>query len=323
MRRAQLNRPARQQGFTLLEMVLAMAVLAVMLAAAWPLLQSMTDLWGKYETNNRLADIEQAVTTAYEQNMVTAEVPANAGRELVLPNGTVVQSGPNAAGWCAATTTANFMPLYQYLKQAPNLVWRDGYGRPVCVLITPQLSLTYDGATLYYHTIAIVSAGRHGKISAGTSLSDTGVLSLAGDNQAVLINGRLLALAALQSTQAQMAKVVAAYQAYFQNRYLGNSARDTSIDYFANAWGDTGAPMPALGSTPLNTTSVDLMSPLGLSSTDITDGWGQVMMLDNDSGAVRSPNNSAASMTTPPYTARITTTLPGGQTYAQTVMGSY
>lgn len=322
MRRAQRNRPAQQQGFTLLEMVLAMAVLAVMLAAAWPLFQSMSDLWGKYETNNRLADIEQAVTTAYEQNMVTAEVPSNTGRELVLPTGTVVQSGPNAAGWCSTTTTANFMPLYQYLKHAPNLIWRDGYGRPVCVLITPQLSLTYDGATIYYHTIAIVSAGRHGKIAAGTNLSDAGVLSLAGDNQAVLINGRLLALAALQSTQAQMAKVVAAYQAYFQNRYLGNTARDTSIDYFSNAWGDTGAPIYGSTGTPLNGRA-DLMPALGLSTTDITDGWGQVMTLDNASDAVRSPNNSNAAMTTPPYTARISTTLPGGQTYAQTVMGSY
>lgn len=322
MKRARCFSP-RQRGFTLLEMLIAMAVLAIMLAVSYPLFQSMTDLWGKYETNNRLADIEQAVSTAYAQAMVTAEVPANTGRELVLPTGALGQSGPNAAGWCSATTPAAFAPLYQYLKQAPNLVWRDGYGRPVCVLITPQLSFTDDGATLYYHTIAIVSAGRHGKLAAGTSLSDAGVLTLAGDNQAVLINGRLLALAALQATQAQMAKVAAAYQAYFQNRYLGNTARDTSIDYFANAWGDTGSPMPALGATPLNTPSADLMSPLGLSSTDITDGWGQVMMLDNESDAVRSPNNSTAAMTTPPYTARITTTLPGGQTYAQTVMGSY
>lgn len=302
---------------------MAIAILAVLTVAMMPVLQSATSLWGQFETRNRLADLSQAITAAYQESVPIAESGVDPSHALKLATGTLWQSAPNGNGWCTGTTAATFAPLSRYLKNSPGAVWRDGYSRPLCLLITPSQSLSYNGATLYYHTLAVVSAGRDGKISPTTMLSDAGDLTLGGDDQAVVINGRQMALAALQTTQAQMQKIVSAYQAYFQNRYLGNSARDASIDYFSNAWGDGSGTMPISAGYPLNVTWANFMTPLGLSASDITDGWGQVMLIDSASDAVRNPGNSNPAMRTPPFTARIVTTLPGGQPYAQTVMGTY
>ena len=77
----------------------------------------------------------------------------------------------------------------------------------------------------------------------------------------------------------------------------------------------TGAPTTGAPTT-------DVASVLSLSKNDVTDGFGQIMRFENATPSVRSPDNSNnTSMQFPPYTALISTTLPGGSVLSQAVVG--
>jgi len=81
--------------------------------------------------------------------------------------------------------------------------------------------------------------------------------------------------------------------------------------------------MPSTGGAAVPITNNAAHTVLGLSVADVTDPWGGTLLLDNSSDAVRNPQNATVSMRSPGYTARISTTLPGGSVLERTVVGSY
>ncbi len=71
-------------------------------------------------------------------------------------------------------------------------------------------------------------------------------------------------------------------------------------------------------------TSIAAHTVLGLAVNDVTDPWGQVYLIDNSTDAVRHPQNANAALTTPAYTARISTPIPGTVGFLnRTVVGVY
>jgi hypothetical protein len=72
----------------------------------------------------------------------------------------------------------------------------------------------------------------------------------------------------------------------------------------------------------INGAATELAPSLSLTKDDVTDGWGNIINFDNASNAVRSPVNTDATKVLPPYTAQVSTTLPGNVLFAQTVVGA-
>lgn len=318
----------KQKGFSLFEIFIALILIAMLTSVTSPVLSGALRWYGKVETDRILKDLAQSFAIAYKENAI--QIETNTGTNFTLPDGTIATSTRNAAGQCNSTTTT-LAPLGRYLSTAATGAYLDGNALPLCIFITPQQTITINGVVLSYHTVAIISAGNDNFVEAGTSLSATGVLTTAGDDRGIVIDGKSLIVDRYQDTKTKMDRIVQALQAYFTTRYQGNVTRDLSIDYFANqnraasasADFDSSGAMPTTGGALVSMTSIGADTLLGLSAQDVTDGFGQVIQIDNSSDAVRNPENTNASLTTPPYTARISTTLPGVGTLIQTAVGSY
>jgi prepilin-type N-terminal cleavage/methylation domain-containing protein len=319
--------PRTQKGFSLPEIMVAIALMAVLVLPLAQMLSPALDLRAKVETDARLELLKTAAQGAYKSEL--ASIDAQSSAVVTLTDGTLSPVAANAAGACASTSTT-FAPLRRYLQMSSTDAYRDGWGQGLCVLITTRQTATQSGVSYQYHNFALVSPGRDGAIDVATTLTGTS-FALGGDDKGVFIDGRSLIAAQVDLTLAQVKRAADAVQAYFLARYLSNSDRDTAMDYFAKtarsgaASGefDGSGAVPSTGGAAVPMTSIGIGDALGLSVLDLTDPWGGVLQLDNSSDAVRSPDNSTVTMRSPPFTARVSTTLPGGAAIVRTAVGTY
>lgn len=315
----------REAGFSLPGLMIAVTIMGLMLVPIMELGEGAMRYYARLETENRLKDLQSAITQAYSQNMSVAE--NTSGQSLTLLTGTLNQVLPatyagGTSRVCASNSTT-FQMFGQWLKTSPSKAYTDGTGLPLCVFITPRLTITINDINVMYHVIAIVAAGRDGYVSTATTLnSSTGVLTLGGDDRGVIIDGKQLAVDKYTITVQRMQAIVNALNTYFTSRYMGNSSRNTSIDYFT-ALSDTSGIIPDTGGSMASMYSLGIAANLGLSKLDIIDGYGNYFLFDNSSSAVRSPSNSNTNMQSPPYTAQVSATLPGNRTLTMSAIGSY
>ena len=318
----------RQRGFTLLEMMLAIGLASMLIVLISNATGSSITFYSRIDTDSRLKDLRAALTAAYNDNALTVEGVSSAVFTTSL--GTLSPLSPSINDLCVGSSTT-FAAIARYLSNSSSDMWHDGFGRSFCVYITAQQSITINGVTFNYHSLAIVTPGADGAIDSTTALSSVGELTLGGDDKGVLIDGRTLMLDKVTQSLAVLNRAADAYQTYFNTRYLANTTRDISIDYFAMAdrsgstsssW-DSGGTMANSGGVATSMVTLGAHTVLGLTTADVTDAFGQVLLLDNSSDAVRNPQNSTTSLQTPGFTARISTTLPGGQTLSRTVIGTY
>lgn len=322
------NRRAKrhaERGFTLTEIMIAIAVLGLLLIPIMNMAEGALRWSTRLETENRLKDLKAAITKSYTEDLKLAE--GSTGQVLALSGGTISQVLPadyGANGSRVCNSNGNtFLPLARWLSASPSKAYLDGSGLPLCVLITPQLTTTINNVPVKYHVIAIVAAGRDGYVDPGTTLnSTTGVLTLAADDRGVVIDGKSLATDKYNVTIARMQAIVGALNTYFTNRFMGNPTRNTALDYFTAA-SDASGQIPDTGGAAKGMDTLGITTALGLSATDITDGYGQYFLLDNSSSAVRSPSNPSANNQSPPFTAQVSTTLPGGTPLSMSAIGSY
>jgi len=317
----------RQRGFSLPEVMVAIALMAALVLPLAQMLSPALDLRAKVETDARMELLKTAALGAYKTEL--ASIDAQAGAVMTLLDGTVSPVEPSESGACASTSST-FEPLQRYLQMSSTQAFRDGWGQGLCVFITPRQTGTHSGVSFQYHNVAFVSPGRDGAMDAGTSLTGTS-FTLAGDDKGAFIDGRSLVASQVDLTLAQVKRVADAAQAYFKARYLSNSDRDTAINYFTKTArsGAFGGEFDATGML-VNTagaavpmTSGGIGDALGLTVLDLTDPWGGVLQLDNSSDLVRNPENATSTMRTPPFTARIWTSLPGGAVVMRTAIGAY
>ena len=317
-----------QRGFTLIEILVSVIILAGIVVGLGDVLGPSFTFYQKIETQNKLKDLRFSIERAYQAE--DAAIGAGTGATISILDGTLTQVLPNADGLCLATTTT-FAPLGRYLPSSPSAMNTDGHGRGLCLLISNPIAGTVSGSAFTYYAIAVVSAGADGVVDATTVLNATGSLVLGGDDRGIMVDGRKFITDKYAITEAKLNRIVLAYQSYFQTRFLGNTARDISVNYFANSNRagaatsrfDTGGSIATTGGATVAITAIGAHTALGLTLDDVTDAYGQVFRIDNSSNAVKNPENSTAALSLPPYSAVISTTLPGGAVFSRAVVGAY
>ena len=331
-----------QGGFTLIEMAVVVFIIGIIGFTAFDGIEAMIRWNSKVQTEGRLKDIRNAIEAAYRDHATL--IDSNAVAELdfnlaSVPQVKMLNQVPIAGQRCAATS-ANFAGIASYSSMSTNAIAVDGFGVPWCVFVNPQATATINGQQVKYHSVAIVSGGINGVIDIGTKLDAAGNLVLAGDDTGVLFDGRNFAQSALAQTMTALQRATASLEQYYLARYQSDPSRSIAIDYFSCAdtscptastnwprWDannqllPTGAPAPGSLSggvcapVAMWTGAAGLVDPaavLGLSKDDVTDGFGNILMFDNCSNAVRSPNNNLTpAMSIAPYTSQVSTTLPG------------
>jgi prepilin-type N-terminal cleavage/methylation domain-containing protein len=318
----------KQRGVTLTEVMIAIAIIAMLIPSIMSMVQPFMNFYGKVDTDNRLKDIRTALTASYNTNALTIELYGTA--TLTTPDGTLNQVLP-INRQCSGNATT-FAAAKRFLSKSATEIFHDGFGRSFCVYITPRLSAVYNGVTFFYRNVLIVSPGVDGAIDPATTINADGTITVGGDDRSAFVDGRSIEQALVQQTMTTMDKIVAAYQNYFTSRYMVNTSRDTAVNYFANgpaSWGnasnwDAGGWVASTAGTFQTLAANGLSQGLGLSVSEVTDSWGQLITVDNSSDSTRNPDNQAsAAMQTPPYTATLRTFLPGGTGMTRTITGTY
>lgn len=329
----------RQRGFTLLEILVALVLIGGLYSIVADSFGPALAFRAEIETKEKQKDLRAAILAAYKINALQVDAEATAKLDFGAATGVMTPVVPDATTSRCNSTDTTFLPVARFSQSSAGVIFRDGYGNPMCLYITPRQSLTISGSTIFYHSVAVVSPGRDGVVHASTALDDTtGDLMLGGDDIGVLLDGRILAQSRYQLTIDSIKRAAEAYQAYFSVRYQTDPARSISVNYFAcgddttcppaaasPTW-DAGNGMPTTCAGPIpmfRTTGISPHTVLGLSESDVTDGYGNVLTLDNCGATVRNPANADPNMQTPPFTAVISTTLPGGGTLSQTAVGQF
>lgn len=317
-----------QGGFTLVEMMFAVALASILIMAMQQATAPAMAFMGKRDTQSQLSDMRAALEQAYIDHAQT--IDAQTGAVFTTAQGPINPVLPNTERRCDPPITT-FNPIARYLPSSAAAVARDGHGQGVCVFITERIAALHAGVAFDYHAIAVISAGFDGAIDTGTTLSTDGVLSLGGDDKGIVVDGRLIVSEQITQAQAQIDRVGQALSDYFYTRYQSNASRDMAVYYFANrnranavagSFDSTGLIANTRG-TSRAITDYGNHTQLGLSVSDVTDPWGNVLLFDNSSDAVRNPDASAAGMRSPPYTARVRTQMPNGSWLERTVVGIY
>lgn len=322
--------PQSIKGFSLVEILVAISLMAIMTVAVAPQLKYLVNFESGMQTQNLLSELQSGFAAAYQANVNTIE--ANPTAVLSFPAGTVLPAVAAAGGRCTASVAA-FVPWSDYTGHAAGSLVADGYGAPLCVFINPQSAVTLNGVNLYYHVVAFVSTGPNHVLDNGTGLSAQGNLLLAGDDTGVVFNGQSFVLGQYNLTVTKMQNVAQALSAYYLMRYQADPTRSASIDYWSNGAGSSylsrwdSNNTPPSNQIPWENTATNILTSnistaLSLSQNDVTDGFGNIFMFENASNNVRSPDNTSSPMTFPPYTALISTQLPGGSTLSQAVVGA-
>lgn len=272
-----------QKGFTLVEIVIAIALVVMITAVVTQGLGPWIKFKQRLETEQNLKDLAQATTALYKANAYNIDDvdPTGPLPPVLGPNGALMldptapaplnQLGTDCQAGDPADSTSvqqTLRPLQPYLTKSIVDLAQDGFNNKLCVLVSKRLYRDVNGTRLYYHSVAFVSPGDNATLDAGTNFVDNGTsmtLTLAGDDTGQVIDGFKIALDNYQTTMTRLQKLATAYETYFHIRFLTKSDRDISIDYFyANsgsnngdpgdiAAGDTGPTAPetraALGST--------------------------------------------------------------------------
>lgn len=327
----------KQSGFTLIELAVVIVILIGLAMYGMEGLGNMLDFKSRIDTENKVKSWRKAIESVYLDNSATIDVQTTAILRLV--SGTDISPAlPATTGASIGKCTMVAANMLEFANRggysAADMI-QDGHHNSFCLYITPRLSTTVSGTALFYHSVAIVSPGRNGRIDTGTTLDAAGNLTLAAgsDDVGILFDGRKFAADRYNQTIAAMQRTVEAYSAYYAARYQSDGTRSLSNDYFSCGattcpsslprW-DANSEMIATCSGAIAMVQAAGTSPhnvLGLSRLDVTDGWGNLFTMDNCTDAVRSPSSTIAARQSPPYTAQISATLPGGTVLSMTAVG--
>lgn len=318
-------------GFSLVEMLIAIALMAIMTVSVTPQLRYLLDFQENADTRNSLNELLTGLSSAYQINVSSIE--SDSQPEINFGASGTMQAAGTAQGARCTASASNFLPWASYTGKSAGTLYKDGYGAPLCVFVNPQASVQIDGFPVYYHVVAFVSTGANGVLDSGTALDAAGNLALGGDDIGVVFDGRTFAIESYNTTTARIQSLSQALQAYYLARYQSDPTRSSSTDYWSNGNGspdssrwdasNPGNLIPYLAqATPMYTGSGnDISTALGVSRNDVTDGYGNIVRFENASQAVRSPVNTVPDMAIPPYTAMISTTLPGNVLFTASVIG--
>ncbi len=316
------RRPRSAAGFTLLELTVSLAVLMLLSGLAAASFTPWLDFQQKLDTDARLDTLQAAFADLLARSAL--QVMADPGR-AVLP------VGPQTLADGQVLTDPGLRTnLAQALHQPLNLL-EDGYHQSWVLRVSLGQTREEQGTPVRYRVLALLSPGANGHLEAGTRFDPAlGTLVLAGDDRGVLIDGLPAARTAFLQVQDRVDRLAQALQSWFQLRWQGDADRDVSIDYFAGPCaGDALAPAwdssaDALPNGCGGVLDAGLLAPLlALQATDVADGLGGHLQVDNASAAVRNPDNPDAALRVPPYSVLVSAALPGGGQLRRSVLGTF
>lgn len=234
----------RQHGFTLIEVLIAIGLVALITAMSYPIFDSMLDFGQRETTHTRLLEAANAIKNAYRDNALMVDSSLSGQYFCGVPGACITPAPSNAAPPSATPASqadgAQTAQALQLIAQSQGLnVERlevDGYNKYFRYFVSNALSKANGpgGATVYYHVIAIVSSDGKNQLSPGTTFNpSTGQLTLATGDQGVVVSGLPIEQAYYQEAMTQLRALADDYGQFFTSRYLSSNARNPSTDYFS------------------------------------------------------------------------------------------
>jgi prepilin-type N-terminal cleavage/methylation domain-containing protein len=275
-----VNPRSRQGGFTLIEILIALALATALTLVMFSAVTPWLNLKHKLDTDHRLAELQDAVGTAYQAWAMQVDSSQPSGSAVLaigqdptnpIPSSTVAVTATSASGQtvttCAANAQANAL-LAPYLAHISVNGILDGYSQPICIFISQSLSQTVEGVTLYYRVIALVSAGQDGRLDSAAPFDSVhGTLTLTGDDVGIIVSGFPIQYRLYKETKERLDRTAEMYSSFFTARFQGNVGRDYSLDYFTTCVNPSLATCTATGYDYDGTTT--LPAPTGGSPS----GW--------------------------------------------------
>lgn len=216
----QFNRAAAIRGFSVLEMLVAVAVLATVTAVSWPFADGLRRFYQSSQTKAKMADYRGAWDAWLSANMVAVTASEWSGT-AAIPAG-VVDLGNG----------------FSTLGSPPELAAaiRDGFSADMRVLLSPVRSKQWSqGLLAYYRDVYIVSGGNDGVITSGFATDATsGALTfrLAADDLVEVIYGEKAVEVFLTGAYGKLEATGDAIQRYYLARRNGDPASDDRRNYF-------------------------------------------------------------------------------------------
>lgn len=308
-------------GFTLIEVMVALAVITVISMTVLGALEPWLGLKSKMDTERKFQDIRQGVISLYESRGM--EIEQATGAQLL----TFTTSAREGEG--CALQVAPFQQNSTNFSESPEQIARDGYMNPWCLFVSGPLTETFNGVPYWYRNMAVVSSGPNGRLETGTLFTPQGTLTLAGDDMGIVISGRDTQRKKLEETIRRMNRTAHMYETYFTTRYLSNPNRDIARYYFSRAYDSAGAIESTAGTWR---PAVTVLAGIGVGPLDSTSAWelNNAIEVGNHSESVngvtvRSPATSGTGAL--PYTAllRARIAAPSNQTahVLKVVVGNY
>lgn len=326
-------RMSRSQGFTLVEILVALALVTGLTLMMFQAIAPWLNLRQKIETERRLEQVQSALELAYRVSAMGVDARTEARLDLTLGTTTIsvtpsTQTGAAGSRSCNANANAA-NALATYVSDDTNRSFMDGSKQPMCLFITPRLSQSREGVTIFYHVAAIVGVGNDGVLGATTGLDNaSGVLTIdpASDDIGVVMNGFNIQYELYQETRRRVDRAAEVYGSYFTARYLGNPSRDYSIDYFVSSnaatYYDSNAGGLALPTGSMWQPVSSHLAGLGLGpdervspyeSSNAIEVANQQLDVAHVIGGVQVQEPATKSgLALPPYTALLRARLPGG-----------
>jgi prepilin-type N-terminal cleavage/methylation domain-containing protein len=311
------------KGFTMVELAVALAALAVIVAISFEPGVRLMRWMKETETKEMLFKLQNAVTAVYKSSAWSIDASDTntfvfniRGSAYTLTNGSSSDANNRDALRAIASSVSN-IPISD--------ADRDSMRNAMQVFVSNRLVGAASG--INYHVVAVVSPGWDGILDSSFNAA-TGALTLQKDDMGIVVSGFKTQQDNITETNKKLANIRDAYQNYFTSLYLNDASRSIYKDRFArrnNSCGasqfwDAGSLVDNSNCVNNTASSIGLKTAIGASQDAVTTAWWREMRVDNSSTDTRNPDNTG---NTPPYTARVLAELPWGGYLDATVTGQY
>lgn len=242
----------QQNGFTLLEVVIAMTLIVAMTAVVFGQFGHWRKFQQQIETDHRLQEVKTATEKMYSQYAWDIDFYDDASATLPSYGDLRLNATSTIKSICPADladsdlVAAEMAPIQSFATKSVDLLAKDGFNNRLCIVVSPRLSKSVGNSFIYYHAIAFVSYGEDGLLAPSTTLAPdpndplsatapdkaSWTIVLDGDDRGVLINGFDIQKKLFDISLYKVNKLADAYQTFFKVRYMSNQNRDVSLDYF-------------------------------------------------------------------------------------------
>lgn len=328
-----------QQGFSLLEMVMALAILSAVLSVVFIGTSNFVDRSEVQENEYNLNKLSTIFRDHYDLFAYDVETHSSGynvdGKSIAIARESLTTDIKDSlSNMSSSLSVANFD-------------FTDGYNQPYLVLVSNRIEKEYQGIEIPYRVIAIVS-NRDGDFANGEPEFDTtmnfftGEVTADDDETVAVIDTYNSQVKKFIETKRKIEKIGEAYTQLYWSRFnQDTTGGDREKDYFANGPNSNWDSNSQVDQACTSATSISGRSSPGLyisdtgldeellfSRSSYLDGWGNEMYVLN-CGSVSnveiggdvltlSPRNPDSG-DSQPYNAIIGATLSNGQSYIKTI----